>query len=169
VGPASLDDQRVLCGNRIERGSLSLTPWIGEPNGLDGLVDRRGQEAVTVDVGAGPDGRALDPALVAVDRGTEVTWEWTGDGGEHYVVLEGRIHQDPSDVPEPRSGPYAESKTLNEVGLYRFACYNHHDEGMYGSVLVQGDGTQRDALTSACGDVPSGDGIGHTGGDSPWG
>lgn len=168
-GPVSFDDQRVLCGNRVDRGSLDLDPWLVDPNGFEGVVDARGQADVTVSVGAGPDGRALDPAVVLVDRGTTVTWDWVADSGDHYVVERHRLGDDPDTVPDPRAAPYSESNTFDLVGMTRHACYAHHDAGMHGAVVVA-DARDRWAFTTAecSSDIPEGDGVGHTGGDSPW-
>ncbi|MFC7156145.1 hypothetical protein ACFQPA_11885 [Halomarina halobia] len=53
--------------------------WLLDANGRDGsgsTVDRRGEEAVTIEVGAGEDGLAFDPVAVHVDPGTRIVWEW---------------------------------------------------------------------------------------------
>ena len=165
IGPASFEAQRVLCGNRIERGDPPVDPWVGEPNGYDGTaVSHRGKDEVAVDVGAGPNGRALDPAAIVVDRGATVTWEWTGDG-DHYVIRQGRVEDDPETVPDPISAPYSMSKTFDEVGLYRYACYEHHEEGMRGAVIVTDDEDRYAFAREDCGaDTPDGDGVGHMGG-----
>jgi plastocyanin len=169
IGPVTFEDQRVLCGNRIERGSLDLDPWLVDPNGFDGVVDARGQGDVTVSVGASPNGRALDPAVVLVDRGTTVTWDWVADSGEHYVVERQRLENDPDTVPDPRAAPYSESTTFDLIGMTRHACYAHHDAGMHGAVVVADDRDRWDFTTADCdADLPDGDGVGHTGGDSPW-
>ncbi len=54
--------------------------WFTDTSNFDGTVDRRGQSAVTVAVGAAGNGGAFafDPPAVHVDPGTTVTWEWTG-------------------------------------------------------------------------------------------
>jgi halocyanin-like protein len=153
VGPVSFEDQRVFCGNRIERDSPPVDPWVFETNGYDGqVVDMRGQDEVTIDVGAGSDGRALDPPVVTVDRGTTVTWQWTGDD-KHYIVRQEPVDDDPDTVPDPREGPYSESKTLDHVGLYRYACYAHHDEGMRGTVIVRDDEQRWGFARDKCGDL----------------
>ncbi len=168
VGPVSFDDQRVICGNRIERGSLALDPWVGEANGFDGgVADERGSDEVSVAVGAGSDGHAFDPPVVRVDRGATIAWEWTGDGGGHYVVRAGRVESDPDDVPEPRTGENTQTRSFEDVGLYRYACYQHHDQGMRGALLVANDEDRYAFATADCdGEVPAGDGVGHTAGES---
>jgi len=169
IGPVSFDDQRALCENRIERGDLDVEPWMADANGFDGLVDRRGADEVTVEVGAGPDGRALSPAAVLVDRGTTVTWEWVDGSGSHYVVDRLRSDDDPESVPDPRSAPYSESETFELVGMTRYVCYEHQGEGMVGAVVVEDDSARHAVAAAACDDgLPEGDGIGHTGGDGRW-
>ena len=51
-------------------------------------TDLRGQDEVTVSVGAGDDGLLFDPSAIWIDPGTTVTWEWTGEGGDHDVTTE---------------------------------------------------------------------------------
>jgi len=165
-GPVSFDDQRAICGNEIDRGDVSLSRWVGDANGFAGGVDARGQEAVSVTVGA-DGGRALEPAAVLVDPGTTITWEWTGDD-EHYVVVEGRVDADPDTVPDPRAAPYSESTTLDYVSLFEYACYAHHAEGMRGAVVVVEDADRRAFASEPCEGLPAGDGVGHTGGDGRW-
>jgi len=169
IGPVSFEDQRTLCGNRIDRGDLDIEPWMAGANGFDGLVDERGTDSVTVEVGAGPGGRALDPAAVLVDRGATVTWDWVEGSGSHYVVDRIRSDTDPASVPDPRLAPYSESETHEMVGMTRYVCYNHHEQGMLGAVVVADD-PERYAFTAAdCeGSLPEGDGVGHTGGDGRW-
>jgi plastocyanin len=169
IGPVSFEDQRTLCGNRIDRGELDVEPWMVGANGFDRLVDRRGTDEVTVEVGAGSDGRALDPAAVVVDRGTTITWDWVEGSGSHYIVDRLRTAAPPESVPDPRPAPYSESETLDMVGMTRYACYAHHEEGMIGAVVVA-ESPDRYAFTEAACDssLPDGDGVGHVGGDGRW-
>lgn len=154
VGPVSFDDQRRLCGNHIERGTPPVSQWVGEANGFDGSVtDRRGESEVTVEVGAGSDGHTLAPPAVLVDRGATVTWEWVGDD-QHYIVRQERV--DRGDVPDPKVAPFSESKTFDEIGMYRFACTQHHTEGERGTVIVT-DAEDRYAFARTdCEDVRDG-------------
>ncbi|WP_436901287.1 plastocyanin/azurin family copper-binding protein [Halovenus halobia] len=152
VGPVSFDEQS-FCGNRIERGSPTLDHWVGTANGYDGtLVDKQGQDSVTIDVGAGTDERELDPPAVVVDPGTTVTWEWVGTD-EHYILRQERVRDDPSTVPDLKTAEYSESKTLDQIGVYRYACYNHHDQGMRGTVIVRDDESRWDFTRAKCDDV----------------
>lgn len=158
--------QRVLCKNDIDRGSLDLQPWIPPTNGFDGtFADRSGQDEVTITVGAGSDGHAFDPPVVTVDPGTTINWEWVGEE-EHYVIRRNRVDADPETVPPLKTAPYSESERFDDIGLERWACYNHHDEGMRATVLVADDEVIESATDTCESSIPSGDGIGHTGGDS---
>ncbi|PSQ07359.1 halocyanin domain-containing protein, partial [Halobacteriales archaeon QS_5_68_33] len=61
--------------------------FLGDANGYEegAVEDARGQDAVTIEVGAGG-GFAFDPPAIWISPGTTVTWEWTGEGGAHNVV-----------------------------------------------------------------------------------
>lgn len=54
------------------------------------ILDRRDQTEVTVAVGSQGNGDhyAFDPSAVAISAGTEVLWDWTGEGGQHNVEAE---------------------------------------------------------------------------------
>lgn len=115
------------------------------------------------------DGHAFDPPVAMVDPGTKIVWEWSDGDGSHFVVRADRTEHDPESVLDPIPGPNAQDVTFDLVGMYRYACYVHHEEGMRGAVIVMGDETRSASAQNNClGDAPAGDGIGHTGGDSPW-
>ena len=72
-------------------GEFDFGGWLADTSNYDGTTaDMRGTASVTVEVGvSGNDGAfAFGPPAVRVDPGTTVTWEWTGDGGQHNVVAE---------------------------------------------------------------------------------
>jgi len=56
-------------------------------NSSGSVVDERGKDTVTVEVGVEANGGAygFGPAAVHVDNGATVQWEWTGEGGGHNV------------------------------------------------------------------------------------
>jgi halocyanin-like protein len=103
-------------------------------NGYDGsATDMTGQSSVTISVGAG-EGLAFDPAAVVVDAGTEITWEWTGNGGGHNVnVNEGPTTFTSETVSE---GGHTFSQEV-EAGNYLYQCDPHSTLGMHGAVIVQ--------------------------------
>ncbi|MFC7041896.1 halocyanin domain-containing protein [Halonotius sp. GCM10025705] len=98
--------------------------WFDETDTYNGTVDGTGQETVTISVGAGESGLTFEPAAIAIDPGTTVVWEWTGEGGGHNVVAE--------------NGSF-ESQTVSEAGhtfehtfgdetdgeLFKYVCVPH--------------------------------------------
>lgn len=167
-GSVTPERQRTICGNRIERGDPPIEPWVPSANGFDGeIADRRGQPEVTVTVGAGPDGRAFDPPVVIVDPGTTVSWEWEQGSGTHYVVSRVRVKGDLSTAPDPISAPNTMSESLDGVGMKRYVCYEHHDEGMRSAVVVAADESEYEYAQGDCEtSIPETDDVGHTGGDN---
>lgn len=107
--------------------------WFSNVGNDDGTVDWTGQDAVTVDVGADGNGGnyAFEPAAIAVDAGTTVTWEWTGDGGGHNVVDEGGDFE--SDRTSAQGFTFEQTF---ESGVTRYVCTPHRSMGMKGAVYV---------------------------------
>ncbi|ESP87053.1 halocyanin domain-containing protein [Candidatus Halobonum tyrrellensis G22] len=115
-------------------GGADLASWFSNTDGVSGVVDERGSSEVTVDVGASGNGGsyAFAPAVVRVDPGTTVTWEWTGDGGSHNVVAENGAFE--SDLHDGAGATY--SYTPDEPGVVRYACVPHKPMGMKGALVV---------------------------------
>jgi halocyanin-like protein len=109
--------------------------YLDDANGYgDGKpADRTGQDVVTIRVGAGEDGFAFDPALVVVDVGTTVRWEWTGEGGAHNVVARDEAFD--SGAPEA-SDDVSFEYTFDAAGSHMYACRPHESLGMKGAVAV---------------------------------
>ena len=105
--------------------------WLDSANNYDGMVDRTGQETVTVAVGA-VDGFSFDPAAVRVTTGTTVRWEWTSFGGLHNVVAENGAFE--SELLSGEGETF--SHTFSESDLYRYVCTPHQTRGMLGAVEV---------------------------------
>lgn len=98
----------------------------------DGVTDYTGQSELAVANGAGDRGMAFDPAAVAVDAGTTVTWQWTGRGGEHDVVaVDGAFESELVD-----SNTETFSHTFEATGEFLYNCSEHEDRGMRGVVVV---------------------------------
>jgi len=110
----------------------------------DGTIDdRRGQDSLTVAVGAEGNGGnfAYDPPTVAVSTGTEVAWDWTGEGNPHNVeaLPEEQIgesdYEFSSGEAEGGSG-VKYSRTLEEPGVVLYHCEPHLSLGMKGAIVV---------------------------------
>jgi len=108
--------------------------WFSDVGNYDGTVDWTGQDSVTVDVGAEGNGGnyAFEPAAIAVDPGTTVTWEWTGDGGGHNVVHEGGDFESDQSSAEG----FTFEQTFEDAGTYQYVCTPHRSQGMKGAVYV---------------------------------
>ncbi|MGQ4556522.1 halocyanin domain-containing protein [Halobellus sp. GM3] len=115
------------------------------PNYDGSIVDRRDQEAITVGVGTGDTGTEFDPAAVAVDAGTTVRWEWTGEGGAHNVEAEPDDQIGESDYEFSSGDPVDEEgetyeQVLDEPGVALYHCEPHLTVGMKGAVVVAESG-----------------------------
>ena len=105
-------------------------------------TDARGQDEVTISVGAGSNGLAFDPTLVWVDEGTTVVWEWTGAGGAHNVqtVDGGGPASLDSGSPVGEEGYTYEYETSSEdAGITHYHCVPHTAVGMHGGIAVGED------------------------------
>lgn len=108
-----------------------------DARGFDGdVTNENGQDEVVVEVGAGDNGFAFDPAAITVDAGTTVLWRWTGEGGQHNVVSE------PDSDFEVESERVADeghefTQTFDESGVLLYVCEPHRAQSKYGAVIVE--------------------------------
>ncbi|MFB6141722.1 MAG: halocyanin domain-containing protein [Halorientalis sp.] len=110
--------------------------WFSNVGNYDGTtVDRRGQDSVTVTVGAQGNGGAFAfaPPAVRISPGTEVVWEWTGDGGQHNVVAEEGADFESQLTAE---AGFTFSRTFEEPGVITYFCRPHRTLGMKGALVV---------------------------------
>ncbi|MFW6017346.1 MAG: halocyanin domain-containing protein [Halapricum sp.] len=111
--------------------------FLDSANGFDGsTADQRGEEEITIAVGAGSDGYTFDPPAVWVDTGTTIVWEWTGEGGAHNVVGENTDFSSGDSVDEDG---YTYEQTFEEEGVVTYYCDPHRDLGMLGALAVGDD------------------------------
>jgi len=94
-------------------------------------VDRTGEERVAVAVGADA-GFAFAPALLVVDAGTTVVWEWTGVGGAHNVVERDGAFESGLTGEEGHAFEHA----FAEPGTFEYVCTPHQTRGMEGTIEV---------------------------------
>ncbi len=103
------------------------------------VADERGQDEITIDVGGG-DGLAFDPPSVWVAPGTTITWEWTGDGGNHNVVPEeGPAGFEQADTVSESGYTYEYEVTEDDAGITTYKCEPHEGQGMKGGIAVGDD------------------------------
>jgi serine/threonine-protein kinase len=103
-----------------------------------GGVDETGSSSVSVEVGAA-NGYAFGPAAIIVDSGTEITWEWTGQGGAHNVVHDTQAGSQSEEAfnsgSTQTSGTF--EYTFEETGNFLYYCTPHKAQGMKGAVVVE--------------------------------
>jgi len=110
-----------------------------DANGYDGeVIDATGEDELTVDVGSGEQGLGFSPVAVAVDSGTTVTFEWTGEGGGHNVVAyeDSDMDVDVEEEEVEEAGHTAEY-TFEETGNYLYECEPHIAQGKVGAIVVE--------------------------------
>jgi len=131
--------------------------WFSDVDNYESTQDLRGQDSVTVAVGAG-NGFLFDPPAIWVDPGTTVTWEWTGEGVPHNVVHEGGDAFG-SDLLSEEGATF--EHTFEEDGQYRYICEPHVSVGMKGGVAVgdvsgqaSGGGSEEGGESHGSGGIP---------------
>lgn len=121
---------------------LTETEVGGEAPNYDGtIVNQREADTIQVEVGAGENGIAFEPAAVAVSAGTTVRWEWTGEGGAHNVTARPDDQIGESDYEFSSGDPVDEEgetyeQTLDDSGIALYHCEPHLSVGMKGAVVV---------------------------------
>jgi halocyanin-like protein len=111
-----------------------VSDYLSNDDTFDGVQDMTGQGSVTVMCGSeGNNGNfAFDPSAIRVDAGTTVTWEWTGQGGQHNVVDEDGAFE--SDLTAEEGFTF--EHTFEESGTTLYYCQPHKTLGMKGAVIV---------------------------------
>ena len=118
-------------------GSPDYGGYLSGANNYGGTTeDLRGQDEVTIEVGAGSTGLAFDPAAVWIDPGTKIVWEWTGEGGGHNVVGDNVDFSSGSPVAE---GGTTYERTFESSQIVKYFCSPHQTSGMLAAVAVGDD------------------------------
>lgn len=113
----------------------SFDGWLSNTSNYTGVVDKTGQDTVTVEVGvkANNDYYGFGPAAISVSKGTTITWKWTGKGGSHTVTAQSGGDFD-SGLHEEQG--YTFEHSFDEKGIYKYYCTPHKALGMKGVVVV---------------------------------
>jgi halocyanin domain len=107
--------------------------WMEDVPNYDGTHDYRGQEEVTVTVGAN-DGLQFEPAAILVDPETTVMWEWSGEGGAHNIEApDGPLD---SELTDEQGHTYSHTVTESDGPVIQYKCSPHEVVGMKGVVAV---------------------------------
>lgn len=149
----------ALSGTASAQPGTDLTDWFAKTSNATGVVDKRGQDTVTVTVGAKANGGnwGFGPAAVRVDPGATVRWEWTGKGGAHNAVatdgtFESKLTQE---------GGHTFEWTPEAAGVTKYYCAPHKAMGMRGAVIAGGQPVTVAKSTP----TPAAAGSGGSGGD----
>lgn len=129
--------------------------WLAEADWDGTTADATTAEEVFVQVGAGPEGLQYNPPAILIEPGTTITFEWTGQGGNHNVVHQ--TDPDPErdekvfdsmedahdgDIPASEGTIY--ELTLDEEGWYPYVCTPHASLEMKGVIVVGEDHVETD-------------------------
>ena len=122
-------------GARAQSDGTDLASWFENTSNYDGVVDRTGSDAVTVEVGVEANQGAFGygPAAVRIAPGTTVTWEWTGEGGSHDVVESDGAFE--SELVGEAGHTF--EHTFESESTYTYYCTPHESLGMKGVVVVE--------------------------------
>lgn len=110
--------------------------WLDDVDNYDGTHDYRGEDEVTVRVGAGDNGLRFGPAAILVDPGTTVVWEWTGEGGAHNVVADDETFNSGDPVSEEGTTFEYTFADAAEGDTFNYRCVPHEAIGMKGAVAI---------------------------------
>lgn len=114
---------------------VPLEEWLAGANGYDGRIVRQSpRSSPTVMVGEHTDdGLAFAPPAIEVAPGTNVRWDWSGDGGRHNVVaLDGTFDSGRTNAQGGTGYHYV----FTEPGVHRYVSEPDREDGMRGVVVV---------------------------------
>jgi len=133
--PDVFDAGEEASGSSGGQSTAEFDGWFDGVDNYDGVVDRTGEDEITVQVGSQANGGAFGygPAAVKVSSGTSVTWEWTGEGGSHDVQADdGSFASELTD-----EAGHTFSHTFDATGATKYFCMPHKTMGMKGVVVVE--------------------------------
>jgi len=124
----------AAAGARPAAAATDLSGWFQNTANATEVVDETGQSEVTVEVGTDGNGAAFGygPAVVRVDPGTTVVWEWTGEGSPHNVVADDGGFE--SEMISDAGATF--EHVFESAGVTKYYCGPHKTMGMKGAVVV---------------------------------
>lgn len=125
------DSEEVGVGEQFVDEEPDYGDWFGDVPNYEGTVDMTESDEVTVKVGA-DDGLVFGPAAIAVSSGTDVVFEWTGQGGSHNV----KADDESFDSGLKSEQGFTFTETFEESGVHKYICSPHVGVGMKGAVTV---------------------------------
>lgn len=118
-------------GQDDDNESQSVDEWLSDTGNYDGVMDKLGEDSVTVKVGAqGNNGaNAFAPAAIEISLGTTVTWDWV-NGYHNVVATDGQF--DSGEAEQNATFEY----TFDTAETVYYYCEPHRSMGMKGAVIV---------------------------------
>jgi plastocyanin len=105
---------------------------------------------------------ACDPGehpRVTIQTGETVTWDFTGTTSVHNVSSDNDSAADPGwdgwERPYHSSTGGTESRRFDAPGVYEFVCDAHKQQGMRGTITVEGEGTVTPTATATSTPIPT--------------
>ena len=120
-------------------------------------ADQRGNDEVTVEVGAGSGGVAFAPTNLWIDAGATVVFEWVGNQSHNVLFEEMPDSAGISGYEGLEGSGFTHSITFETGGIYKYFCQPHKGLGMLGAIAVGGD-VATEAVESSGGEGGAGGG-----------
>jgi halocyanin-like protein len=123
----------------IDDPQRAIDNWLSNTDTYEGeILDYQDESNVVIQVGAESSNSgnfAFDPPAIRIAEGTDVQWQWSGEGGQHNVVE--RYGAFDSGTPDDSSGR-TWSRTFDTPGVYMYRCENHGGSlGGRGAIIVE--------------------------------
>lgn len=117
--------------------------WVEPADNVDGegdIVDETGADEVVIENGpTGQDGNyIMEPGIVRVDTGADVTWDWVSSG--HTVTEvpgEGATITDWEDHDDTEGEGFEYTTSFDESGVVLYECRPHRAQNQRGAIIVE--------------------------------
>jgi plastocyanin len=139
-----VEDDRTPTEIAVDWVTASVTdaghPGAANVDGADDIQDRTGQSETTVTNGGRVDGKfVFEPAIIRIDSGTTVTWQWIS--GPHTVTPLAELGATITDwngTGETTHGEgFSHSESFETTGVVLYYCIPHLSQGQTGAILVE--------------------------------
>lgn len=124
-------------GQPVDDVPSEIDEYLADARMYEGTIaDYTGEDQVVVSVGAGDVGFAFDSAAIRIDAGTNVVWEWTGEGGAHNVTAAEESATEFNSGDAVGEEGYTFEQTFDDAATQFYYCTPHQANGMLGAIEV---------------------------------